>query len=301
MKKNWTTENIPSLGGKVFLVTGANSGLGLGTSKELAKKGAKVIMTARNIQKGNNAIAEIKSEIPNADVELMQLDLADLASVRVFTKDFKAKFHKLDVLINNAGVMMPVDRLETKQGFEVQFGTNHIGHFVLTNELLDILENTSNSRIVVLSSLVAKMSKADIYWDDLQFEKKYDKMATYSQSKLANMMFALELNKRLEEKGSKTICLMAHPGFTATNLQQHMGLQGRIMNALMAQKVEMGILPTLRAATDPSVKGGEYYGPAKMGNWRGYPVLNQPNKVALDRNTTKRLWEVSENLIEAVK
>lgn len=300
MSKNWTTANIPSLKGKTFLITGANSGLGFGATKELAKKGAKVIMTSRNLAKGNAALTKIKSEISDADLELMQLDLADINNVKEFSTNFKSRYQKLDVLINNAGVMMPVNRFETAQGFEGQFGTNHIGHFVLVNELLDLIESTPNSRIVVLSSLVAKMSKAAIYWDDLQFEKSYDKMASYAQSKLANMMFAAELDKRLREKNSTTICLMAHPGYTATNLQQHMGLQGKIMNFLMAQKVEMGILPTLRAATSPNVKGGEYYGPAKMGNWRGYPVINEPNTITNNRVATKRLWQLSETLIQKV-
>lgn len=296
MAKNWTTADIPSLNGKTFLVTGANSGLGFGTSKELARKGAKVVMTARNMQKGEKAIAELKKEIPTADVDLMQLDLADLEQVKRFAHNFKKKYKQLDVLINNAGVMMPVERFETKQGFEGQFGTNHLGHFVLTNELMNTLEATPDARIVVLSSLVAKMKDADIYWDDLQFEREYHKMKTYAQSKLANMMFAAELDKKLREQGQQTICVMAHPGYTATNLQQHMGLQGRIMNFLMAQKLDMGILPTLRAATDTKVKGGEYYGPAKMGNWRGYPVINEPNNIVNDRAATQRLWQVSEGL-----
>lgn len=296
MAKNWTTADIPSLNGKTFLVTGANSGLGFGTSKELARKGAKVVMTARNMQKGEKAIAELKKEIPTADVDLMQLDLADLEQVKRFAHNFKKKYKQLDVLINNAGVMMPVERFETKQGFEGQFGTNHLGHFVLTSELMNTLEATPYARIVVLSSLVAKMKDADIYWDDLQFEREYHKMKTYAQSKLANMMFAAELDKKLREQGQQTICVMAHPGYTATNLQQHMGLQGRIMNFLMAQKLDMGILPTLRAATDTKVKGGEYYGPAKMGNWRGYPVINEPNNIVNDRAATQRLWQVSEGL-----
>lgn len=296
MSTNWNTGDMPSLAGKIFLVTGANSGLGFGTSKELAKKGAKVIMTARNLQKGENAVAVIKSEVNNADLILKQLDLADLNAVEQFANEFKNEFQQLDVLINNAGVMMPNEREETKQGFELQFGTNHIGHFVLTSHLLPVLERTPNSRIVTLSSLVAKMSKADIYWDDLQWEKSYDKMAAYAQSKLANMMFAVELQKRLAEKKSNTISVMAHPGYTATNLQNNMGLQGKIMNFLFAQKLEMGILPTLRAATDPNVKGAQYYGPAKMGNWRGFPVLNDPNEAALNNQTTDRLWKVSEQL-----
>ena len=298
MSKNWTTQDIPSQEGKLILVTGANSGLGYGTSKELARKGAKVIMTARNLQKGKAAIADLKQEIPNANVELMQLDLADLDQVKQFAQAFKRKFHQLDVLINNAGVMMPVKRFETKQGFEGQFGTNHLGHFVLTHALLDVIESTPDSRIVVLSSLVAKMKAADIYWEDLQFEKNYHKMKTYAQSKLANMMFAAELDKKLRERASQTICVMAHPGYTATNLQQHMGLQGRIMNFLLAQKLSMGILPTLRAATDPKVQGGEYYGPAKLGNFRGYPILNTPNPIANNRTETQRLWKVSEELTQ---
>ena len=298
MSTKWNTADMPSRVGKAFLVTGANSGLGFGTSKELARKGAKVVMTARNPKKGEVAIAAIKKEEPNADLILVQLDMADLNSVEQFTNKFKGLFSKLDVLINNAGVMMPNARLTTKQGFELQFGTNHIGHFVLTNHLLPILENTPNSRIVTLSSLVAKMGKADIYWDDLQWEKSYDKMAAYAQSKLANMMFGIELQERLAARGSTTISVMAHPGYTATNLQNNMGVQGKIMNFLFAQKLEMGILPTLRAATDPNVKGGEYYGPANMANCRGYPVINEPNPMALDRDITRKLWTVSEDLIQ---
>ncbi|KXX66903.1 oxidoreductase [Flammeovirga sp. SJP92] len=296
MMSNWTVDNMPSQKGKTFLVTGANSGLGFGTSVALAKKGAKVIMTARDLSKGTKAMFDLKKEAPTADVELMQLDLADLNQVKAFANAFKEKYQQLDVLINNAGVMMPAKRDETKQGFEIQFGTNHLGHFVLTNELLEILEKTPDSRIVVLSSLVAKMNKADIYWDDLHFEKSYDKMASYAQSKLANMLFAAELDRRLKKQRSAITCIMAHPGYTATNLQQHMGWAGRILNFLMAQKVEMGILPTLRAATDPNAKGGEYYGPAKMGNYRGYPVLNEPNKMVDDNGANQKLWQLSEQL-----
>lgn len=300
MSKNWNISSIPAQNGRIFLVTGANSGLGFGTSKELARKGAKVVMTARNMKKGKAAIAAIKKEIPTANVVLMQLDLADLNSVEQFAKAFKQQFQQLDVLINNAGVMMPNAREETKQGFELQFGTNHIGHFMLTEALLPILDNTPNARIVTLSSLVAKMGKAAIYWDDLQWEKSYDKMAAYAQSKLANMMFGLELHHRLKEEGSKTLSVLAHPGYTATNLQNNMGLMGKVMNALFAQGLEMGILPTLRAATALDVKGGEYYGPEKMSNWRGYPILNSPNKVALNRPITQRLWNETERLIHNV-
>ncbi|WP_281615966.1 oxidoreductase [Flammeovirga sp. SubArs3] len=296
MTKKWNTQHIPSQKGKTILITGANSGLGLGTAKVLAKKEAHVILAARNLKKGQAAINEILKETPNASLDLMQLDLSDINTIKQFAIELKAKYSQLHTLINNAGVMMPQERLETKQGFEGQFGTNHLGHFVLTRELIDLLDNTPGARIVTLSSLVAKMGDADIYWDNLQFERDYHKMKSYSQSKLANMMFGLELDKMLRENGSKTISVLAHPGYTATNLQQHMGLQGMILNFFLAQKVEMGILPSLRAATDPSVKGGEYYGPANMRNWRGYPVVNKPSKKALDLNERRKLWEISEQL-----
>lgn len=296
MSNNWNTDNIPSQKGKTIVITGSNSGLGLQTAKVLAEKGAHVVMAIRNMQKGEKAKQEILQAVPNASLELIHLDLSDLDSVKSMAAEYKSKHDKLDILINNAGVMMPVKRFETKQGFEGQFGTNHLGHFVLTAELFDIIDKTPNARIVTLSSLVAKMYIGKIYWDDMQFEKSYDKNKTYGQSKLANMMFGIELDKRLRESNSKTISVLAHPGYTATNLQQHMGALGQVMNFFLAQKVEMGVLPTLRAATDGAVQGGEYYGPKNFMNWRGYPIKDTPNKEALNRDTTKRLWDLTEEL-----
>ncbi len=297
MSNKWNTNNIPSQDGKLIVVTGANSGLGLGTTKELVKKGAQVVMVVRDMNKGKQAETEILSETPNAQLDVMQMDLSDLDSVRDFAQKFKDKYKKLDVLINNAGVMTPPERFETKQGFEGQFGTNHLGHFVLTSELFEVINNTPNSRIVTVSSAVAKFKDADIYWSDLQFEKTpYHKMKTYAQSKLANQLFGKELDQKLKSIGSQTLSVMAHPGYTATKLQRHMGLMGRIMNVLMAQKLEMGILPTLRAATDTNVKGGEYYGPLKMNNLRGYPELNTLADKAEDSKERIKLWNISEEL-----
>lgn len=296
MQTKWNSNNIPTQEGKTILITGANSGLGLGTAKVLAKKDALIVMAVRDMDKGAKAFNEILKETPNAKLDMMQINLSDLGSVKRFAQEFKTKYQKLNILINNAGVMMPAKRFETKQGFEGHFGTNHLGHFVLTKELLDLIEETPNSRIVTLSSLYARMEDGNIYWEDLQFKKEYHKVKSYAQSKLANLMFGLELDGRLRKKGSNTISVMAHPGYTATNLQQHLGWQGKILNLLVAQRLEMGILPTLRAATDPTVKGGEYYGPASMNNWRGYPILNEPTEKALDLNERKKLWSISEKL-----
>lgn len=301
MSTHWNTENIPSQAGKTILITGANSGLGLGSAKELARKGAKVIMTARSQTKGLQALNDIKKEYPKSDLILMELDLADISSIRKFVSEFKSKFNKLDVLMNNAGVMMPPKREETKQGFELQFGTNHLGHFLLTNELLPILEQTPNSRVVITASAAADLKEADIYYNDLQWKKSYNLSASYAQSKLANMMFGLELQKRLEAKGSKTIVVLSHPGYTKTNLQDEMGLRGVILNFLVAQKLEMGILPQLRAATDVHVKGGEFYGPDGFRNLRGYPVQSKIYDKALNETNNKKLWQLSEELIQSIR
>ncbi|BDD02780.1 oxidoreductase [Aureibacter tunicatorum] len=296
MAEKWNLNQMPMQSGKRFLITGANSGLGYGTAKALAKSGAEVIMTARSLDKGNTALESIKREVPNAKLKLMMLDLADLNSVKGFVDKYEDELGAIDVLINNAGVMLPQSRKTTQQGFELQFGTNHLGHFAFTKYLLPFLEKATNPRVVTLSSLVAKMRPAKIYWDDMQWERSYDDMAAYSQSKLANMMFGLELNDLLVNRGSNISSLLAHPGYTATNLQQHMGLQGKIMNFLLAQNVEMGILPTLRAATDPNAKSGEYYGPNRMNEWRGYPTISTPNDLAMEKLQRKRLWERSEKL-----
>jgi len=297
--KNWTADNIPSQQGKTILITGANSGLGLEATKVLSSKGAHVIMAARNLKSGNEAISTIKKENPNAKLDLLQLDLSDFASIHKFSDEFHKKYKQLDVLINNAGVMFPEKRELTKQNFEVQFGTNHLGHFLLTGLLLDILKSTPNSRIAIQSSgqHKAKMGKPDIYFDDLNFDKGYNKYVAYTQSKLANLLFAYELDRLLKANNIGITVVAAHPGYTKTNLVRHSGffVQAIITN-ILAQKVEIGTLPILRAATDTSVTGGEYFGPTKMGEMRGYPELVKSSDKSYDKVLAGKLWKVSEKL-----
>lgn len=299
--KNWTADDIPSQQGKIILITGANSGLGFEATKVLSSKGALVVMTARNLKSGNEAISLIKKENANAKLDLMQLDLSDFASIHQFSQEFHQKYKQLDVLINNAGVMFPVKRELTKQKFEVQFGTNHLGHFLLTGLLLDLLKSTPNSRIAIQSSgqHKAKMGKPDIHFDDLNFDKGYNKFIAYSQSKLANLLFAYELDRQLKANKIDITVVAAHPGYTKTNLTRHTGffVQAIITN-ILAQKVEIGTLPILRAATDPSVTGGEYFGPTKMNEMHGYPELVKSSDKSYDKELAGKLWKVSEKLTQ---
>ncbi|MBT2560705.1 SDR family NAD(P)-dependent oxidoreductase [Pedobacter sp. ISL-68] len=298
---NWTADNIPSQQGKTILITGANSGLGLEASKVLSGKGAQVIMTVRNLQKGKEAVETIKKENPDAKLDLMLLDLSDFQSIRRFSEDFHSRYSQLHVLINNAGVMSPPNRELTKQGFEVQFGANHLGHFLLTGLLLDITRKTPNSRIAVQSSLAHKHKQYGggyMVFEDLNFEKKtYNKDHAYGQSKLANLLFAYELERKLKAHHISTIVTAAHPGYTNTNLQKNFGFFIKvIMNKLVAQKVEMGTLPILRAATEEGLKGSEFFGPTKMNEIKGFPELVKSNDKSYDKEIAKRLWEVSEKL-----
>jgi NAD(P)-dependent dehydrogenase (short-subunit alcohol dehydrogenase family) len=292
---NWTAENIPNLSGKTILITGANSGLGLEAATILGSKGAEVIMAVRNLKKGEEALAKIKSLYPKAKVELMQIDLSDFDSIRNFANKFKARYKTLDVLMNNAGVMNPVKRELTKQGFEIQFGTNHLGHFLLTGLLLDVLKNTPGSRVVTQSSIMHKI-KADIHFDDLNWEKRYDKVEAYSQSKLANLLFTYQLDNLLKANKINVIAVASHPGYTDTNLQNTSGFMVSIMNKLIAQRVDMGTLPILRAATEKELTGAEYFGPTKMMETRGYPQKVESSPKSRDAEMAKKLWAVSEKL-----
>lgn len=294
----WDSSKISDQSQKRILITGANSGIGLEAATVLAKKGADVVLAVRDVQKGQQAKAQIERVCSTAQISIVELDLSDLASIDRCVQQLMHAGKAIDVLINNAGVMLLDKRTLSAQGHEIQWATNHLGHFAFTQGILPLLEKTKQGRIVTLSSLVAKMKAADIYYHDLNFENKYDKMAAYAQSKLANAMFAIELQQRLQQSGSKVISVAAHPGYTATNLQQHMGLMGVIMNAMFAQNVSMGVLPTLQAATDESLLGGEYIGPMKMANSRGYPGKNTLPQAATDAKLRQRLWNTTEQILE---
>lgn len=289
---------LPSQKGRIAVVTGSNTGLGFETAKALASKGATVILACRNMQKATAAKEAILKAVPKSEIDTIQLDLSKLSSVRQFAKDFQAKYQQLDLLINNAGVMMP-PYSKTEDGFELQMGANHLGHFLLTGLLLDTILSTPNSRIVALSSIAHK--RGEIQFDDLQWEKNYKKMPAYAQSKLANLMFALELNRRLESKeGHSCIAVAAHPGVSNTELARHFPkLLVWVMMPLfsfMIHAPEKGALPTLMAALDPSVKGGDYYGPQGYREMKGAPGKAESTDLANDKEIAKRLWTVSEEL-----
>ena len=291
-KKRWSADNIPSQEGKVIIVTGSSSGIGYEAARVLANKGAEVIIAVRNEEKGNTALGKIKDQNANAKVKLMLLDLADLASVKEFADSFRKEYSKLDVLVNNAGVMMPPYG-KTKDGFELQIGTNHLGHFALTGHLIEILRKTPNSRVVNVSSIAH--TRGNIDFTDLNWEnRKYNAMSAYGDSKIANLYFSYELRDRLNSNGNPIIT-EAHPGWTATELQRHSGLFS-FLNNFLAMPIEQGTLPTLRAATDQRVASGDYFGPDKFKEWRGYPIKVQSNKLSHDKEIAKKLWNVSEDL-----
>ncbi len=289
--------------GKVFLITGANSGLGYETSKFLLERGATVIMCCRDLLKGDKAKSKLLKDNFSGKIELLELDLADLKNIKKIAEFIKNKFNHLDVLINNAGIMAP-PKTFSKQGFEIQFAVNHLAHMFLTLQLLPMLEEKNNSRVVTVTSGVQYFGK--INWDDLQGNLKYDRWASYAQSKLANVMFGLELNSKLKARNSKTSSLLAHPGFARTNLQPksveaNQSWQEEIAYKLMDpmfQSAKMGALPQITAATLPKAKGGEQYGPRF--NFRGFPKICRNAPKALNQNSRIKLWEISEKLIRDI-
>jgi NAD(P)-dependent dehydrogenase (short-subunit alcohol dehydrogenase family) len=292
MTMNWTERDIPEQNGRVAIVTGGNTGLGFETARMLAEHGAAVILGVRDVEKGRQAASRIVG-----NVAVQALDLTSLASIRSAAADIRAAHARIDLLINNAGVMYTPKR-NTVDGFELQFGTNHLGHFALTGLLLDRILPVPGSRVVTISSTGHRI-QASVHFDDLQWERSYSRAGAYGQSKLANLMFTYELQRRLASLGN-TIAVAAHPGISNTELIRNLpagfrSLAGSIA-PLFTQKPEMGALPTLRAATDPAVLGGQYYGPGGWGEIRGFPKLVTSSTQSYDQSIQQRLWTVSEKL-----
>jgi NAD(P)-dependent dehydrogenase (short-subunit alcohol dehydrogenase family) len=292
----WTTADIPDQTGRTAVITGANTGLGYETATALAAKGAHVVLAVRNIEKGKAAADLIKRAIPGASVAVQELDLSSLESIHGAADDLRSKYDSIDLLINNAGVMM-TPKATTKDGFELQFGTNHLGHFTLTNLLLDRVLAAPGSRIVTVSSVGHRFARRGIRFDDLQWDNGYSRVGAYGQAKLANLMFTYELQRRLQ--GTNTIAVAAHPGGSNTELARNLPVVMRGLTTVLAplmQGPDMGALPTLRAATDPGVLGGQYYGPDGFAEQRGYPKVVASSEASHDVAAQKRLWTVSEEL-----
>jgi NAD(P)-dependent dehydrogenase (short-subunit alcohol dehydrogenase family) len=295
MSSKWTDADVPDQSGRIAIVTGSNTGLGFDTARVLAEHGAKVVLAVRDTAKGEAAATRIRETSEGADVSVQPLDLGSLESVRAAADELKAAHPRIDLLINNAGVMYPSTRTLTKDGFETQFGTNHLGHFALTGLLLENLLGVPGSRVVTVSSVGHRII-AKIHFDDLQWEKKYNRVGAYGQSKLANLMFTYDLQRRLAAKDSETIAVAAHPGLSDTELMRHMpGFMVPVVS-LVAQSAAKGALPTLRAATDPDVKGGQYYGPDGLGEASGNPKVVASSAQSHDVQIQERLWSVSEQL-----
>jgi NAD(P)-dependent dehydrogenase (short-subunit alcohol dehydrogenase family) len=293
----WTAADVPDQEGRVAVITGANTGIGYEAAAVLAAKGAHVVLAVRNTDKGRDAAERIRSATPHADVAVRELDLTSLDSIRAASDGLRADYPRIDLLVNNAGVMMTPKGV-TKDGFELQLGTNHLGHFALTGQLLDNLLPVEGSRVVTISSGAHRMGRID--FDDLQSERGYNRITAYGQSKLANLLFTYELDRRLSAKGAPTIAVAAHPGGSNTELTRNLWpvlqVPIRLAWGLLAQSAEMGALPTLRAATDPDVRGGQYYGPDGIGEQRGHPELVESTARARDESVASRLWTVSEEL-----
>jgi NAD(P)-dependent dehydrogenase (short-subunit alcohol dehydrogenase family) len=300
----WSARDIPSQTGRVAIVTGTNSGLGFVTARELARAGATVVMTSRDPVRGADAEQRLREAVPDADVRLEALDLASLASIRDFCARMIAAYDGIDVLVNNAGVMA-IPRATTADGFEMQLGTNHFGHFALTGQLLPGLLKRPGSRVVTISSAAHKVGS--INFDDLLGEKSYWSWRAYAQSKLANLLFAYELQRRLAASRAATISVAAHPGYASTNLQavgpqqsgnKVMGLLMNLGNVAFGQSADDGALPQLYAATAPDVEGGQFFGPSRMMESRGAPKRVDSTSRSKDPELAARLWAVSEELTD---
>lgn len=298
-EQSWTSSDIPSQKGRSIVITGTG-GLAFEYALALARAGGEIIMAGRNPEKGAVSIQKIKDAVPSANIRFEQVDLADLFSIESFGTRMKAERQSLDTLINNAAVMTPPKRQVTSNGFELQFGTNYLGHFALTAQLLPLLKNGQAPRVVNVCSIADRQGV--INFDDLQGEKSYKSMAAYGQSKLASLVFSLELQRRSEAQGWGIIAIAAHPGVSRTDLAYNGAGKNSVFGLarswlwFMFQPAAQGALPTLFAATSPDAKGGAYYGPDKMGGLRGFPAPAPIAAAAKDSKIAKRLWEISERL-----
>lgn len=289
--QHWIDKNLPSQSGKTILITGGNSGIGYYTALALAKAGAHVIIAGRNADRIDQAIKSIEAEEVDGRVEAGIVDLASLESVNGFTAQVLAVHPKLDVLINNAGVMMPPEG-KTEDGFESQFGINFVGHFALTGLLFDRLQSTTGSRVVTLSSIAHRGAHID--FDNLRLEKPYDQKREYYQSKLADLLFTLELGRRIDAKGASVLSVACHPGFTKTELQRH--VDPKMLEKITFMDAWQGALPTLIAATGPNVAQGDYFGPDGPGEFGGLPAIGEIDAAARDTVVARQLWDVGQDV-----
>ena len=300
MSENWTAKNIPELAGKIIIITGANSGIGFESAREFTRKGAEVIVASRDPTKANRAILKIQQEIPEAKLKFIELNLASLESIRKFAEEFKSNYDRLDILLNNAGIML-IPYRKTLDGFENMIGTNHLGHFALTGLLLDRLSATPGARVVNVSSNIICGREMD--FSNLLFENKsgYSPMKAYSRSKLANLLFTYELQRRFRSESFDIIALAAHPGASATNLANKLFFNKiswliQPLMRLIFQSSAMGALPSIRAAVDQGAQGGQFYGPDGKGERSGYPIVVDSNSASKNEKDARMLWEISEEL-----
>jgi len=298
----WTEKNLPDLTGKTIIITGANSGTGFAAAKFMAARGATIIMACRNPEKAKVAVQSIKNGQSDAKLDFIQLDLASLASIKEFSTEFKKKYSNLDILINNAGMSQTPD-IKTEDGFEMQMGVNHLGHFALTGQLMDCLVTTKDSRVVTMSSM--NHEQGQMNFGNLFLEGEYHQMRAYEQSKLANLLFSYELSRRLALAGVGVESIAAHPGFVKSNIMKSndytersfgFTLMFNIFDLLLAMTPNMGSLGIMRAATDRTLKNGDYVGPTKMGGFRGLPKLLTSSEASNNEKDAQKLWEMSEEL-----
>jgi NAD(P)-dependent dehydrogenase (short-subunit alcohol dehydrogenase family) len=298
VKHQWSENDVPDQSGRVVVVTGSNTGLGLDTARVLAGRGAQVVLAVRNVDKGEAACQRIRQSVPDAEVSTQRLDLGSLESVRTAAAELQAAHPRIDMLINNAAVAFP-PKTTTPDGFELQFATNHLGHFALTGLLLENMLSVDGARVVVVASLDHKLGGA-IHFDDLQWDRRYSSALAYAQSKLANLMFCYELHRRLVTSGAPLMAVTAHPGYTKSDLFRNMGKPVQAMmkfsDHFIGQDPAKGALPQLYAATMPDVQGGQYWGPDGFLEMAGYPTLVRSSKKSYDQQVQQRLWTVSEEL-----